>query len=150
MENLPSYARDTKHILNIINDIEWEEGIMLVTLDVTSLYTFITHENGLLALRTFVYKRPAELIKHTHMVVDMARLIMDINVFLFNGKWYQQLCGVAMGYRFASSYGNLFIGWFEAVHVWGPASVEWTDFILYWGYFIDDILMIWMGSEDAL
>lgn len=49
--NLPSYIKDTKHILSLITDVSWEQGMMLLTMDVVSLYTSIRHDTGIQALK---------------------------------------------------------------------------------------------------
>ena len=48
---VPSYIKDTGHFLNIIKDIHIEEKDLLVTMDVSSLYTNIKHEDGIEALK---------------------------------------------------------------------------------------------------
>ena len=55
-----------------------------------------------------------------------------------------------MGSRIAPSLANLFMVWFEAGHVRGPDSGICAEHILYWGRFIDDVLMIWAGTETQL
>ena len=46
--NLPSYIRDTKHFLNLIEQLPpLPPNALLVTADVTSLYTNIPHKEGI-------------------------------------------------------------------------------------------------------
>ena len=51
---VPSYIKDTGHFLIIIKDIHIEEKDLLVTVDVSSLYTNIKHEEGIEALKSWL------------------------------------------------------------------------------------------------
>ena len=44
---LPSYLRDSSHLLNIIRHLKVPPGSILATLDVTSLYTNIPNDEGI-------------------------------------------------------------------------------------------------------
>ena len=49
--NLPSYIIDTKHFLNLIEKhLSFPTNAFLVTVDVTSLYTNIPHDDGIAAI----------------------------------------------------------------------------------------------------
>ena len=48
-----SYLKDTGHFLNIIKDICIDEEDLLVTMDVSSLYTNIRHQDGIEALTSW-------------------------------------------------------------------------------------------------
>ena len=53
---VPSYIKDTGHFLNIIKDIHIEEKDLLVTVDVSSVYTNIKHEEGIESLKSWLIK----------------------------------------------------------------------------------------------
>lgn len=148
--NLPSYIRDTGHILSILGDIMWDPGMIMVTLDVVSLYTSIWNELGVKAISHFLAKRTASLWEHMQMLLAMTEVILQNIFFLFKEDWFRQTQGIAMGSRFSPAYANLFMGWLEEVMIWGPGGCHWNEHILYWGHFIDDCFMIWTGSGVEL
>ena len=48
LHNIPSYIQDTTHFLRILNSIDYlPDNALLVTMDVTSLYTNIPHDEGI-------------------------------------------------------------------------------------------------------
>lgn len=54
-ENLPSYVKDTSHMISLIEGLgRILEGTLLATFDVESLYTKIPHTGGLQALQHFL------------------------------------------------------------------------------------------------
>ena len=79
------------------------------TMDVKSPYTTIPNRDGLLALAHFLDKRPT-LQPPTHTLVRLAELVLTLNTFSFNGKFYKQTGGVAMGSRLGPNYACFFMG----------------------------------------
>ena len=144
---LPSHLRDTNHFLERLASIPspLPTGALLVTLDVTSLYTNIPHTAGLSALEYFLDSRPQPAIPTTAFLRDLAHNILTNNHFQFLGTFYHQRTGTAMGTRMAPSYANLFMGRLEANFLRDETLQP-----LCWLRFIDDIFMIWCHGEEAL
>ena len=96
--------------INFIENTIVPENIILVSMDVTSLYTNIPQEEGITTVCN-VYERfhnnkpPIP----THFLIDMLRLILKENSFQFNGKNYLQIHGTAMGTKMVVSFANLFM-----------------------------------------
>ena len=93
---VPSYIKDTGHFLNIIKTIEIEEEDLLVTVDVSSLYTNIRHQDGITALKHWLIEN-GTLTEKAEFFGVLAKLVLTSNYFTFNGKIYLQKQGTAMG-----------------------------------------------------
>ena len=77
---LPSYIKDTTHILNKLNNIcQLPNGVLLVTLDVTSLYMNISHKDRIQACSDFLDRRTNPTFKTTRLC-DLIRLILTITL----------------------------------------------------------------------
>ena len=144
---IPSYVKDTTDFLNklaIFNRLP--DNALLVTLDVTSLYTNIPHNEGIDACRYFLQKRTNKHIP-TETTCDLIRIILTMNLdFTFNSKHYLQKHGTAMGTKMAPSYANLFLGKFEHDALLNSPYQEPHK----WLRFIDDIFMIWTEGPKKL
>ena len=81
-------------------------------MDVKSLYTVIPNGDVLLALTHFLNKRHV-LQPLTRTLVRLAELALTLNTFSFNGNFYRQTGGVAMGSRLGPNYACLFMGHIE-------------------------------------
>ncbi|KAJ1191420.1 hypothetical protein NDU88_000736 [Pleurodeles waltl] len=61
VQELPSFVKDTSHFLQIIEKLNqtntFDDDTLLATFDVTSLYTNIPHDDGLMALSEALNKR---------------------------------------------------------------------------------------------
>ena len=110
VKTLPSYIKDTKHALQIFDQIRFSGSHkFILTMDVKSLYTVIPHCDGLEALKFFLNKRTI-LEPSTTTLIRLAELVLTLNNFSFDGEHYQQISGVAMGTKMGPSYANLFVG----------------------------------------
>ena len=101
---VPSYVKDTTDFLNKLTNLNTintlPDNAILVTLDVTSLYTNIPHSEGIEACRFFLRKRNDKHIP-TETLCDLIQIILNMNNFTFNNKHYLQKHGTAMGTKMA-------------------------------------------------
>ena len=142
---LPSYIRDTTDFINRLRRLPLlPPGTLLVTLDVSSLYTNIPHEEGITACEKFLNLRD-HLVPSTADLCHLIRLILTMNSFSFNGNYYLQIHGTAMGTRMAPSFANLFMGKLEREFLL-TQDVKPRE----WWRFIDDIFAIWTHGESLL
>ncbi|XP_068696876.1 uncharacterized protein [Montipora foliosa] len=113
VHKLPSYVKDTNDFLNKLITIgKLPSNSLLVTLDVSSLYTNIPHNEGINACDYFLRTDPHNTIP-TGTICDLIRMILTMNNFTFNDSHYPQIHGTAMGTKMAPSFANLFLGLFE-------------------------------------
>lgn len=142
----PSYLKDTKHVLNILREVEWKATYMLVTADVASLYTSISHSLGHEAVRHFLYRDSSISITQCNFVMELLDFSMEHNHFWYGGAHYLQTKGVAMGAKFAPSMANLFMAKWEEDVVLKDSPPQ----LVMWRRFIDDVLFIWDGDINSV
>ena len=134
------YIRDTIDFLLKLQDIGDLRGDeLLLTLDVSSLYTNIPNDEGTMAtLRALRRTRPDGIQPSNLSLVEMLAQVLSYNNFQFDGKNYLQVRGTAMGTRVTPSYANIFMNDFEERHVYSyhlqPVA---------WYRNIDDIFCLW-------
>ena len=145
----PSYLIGTKHFLQLIEALpKAQENTILVTADVTSLYTNIPHEEGINAAIQTIEAHRDLLPPHTPNSKVIKSLLLHIlkeNYFDFLDKHYLQIQGTAMGTKMAPPYANIFMANLER----GLTNIA-PQHISIWKRFIDDIFFIWTGSMDSL
>ncbi|CAJ0929381.1 unnamed protein product, partial [Ranitomeya imitator] len=146
--SLPSYVRDTSDLLQKVDGVVVEQGTILGSIDVEALYSSIPHSMGLKALEYYLRTRAVFFEKHSKFVVELMEFVLTHNYFLFNGKYFHQLRGTAMGCSCAPSYANLLLGWWEETVVFSGVEEWWTDKISAWYRYIDDVLVMWNGTAN--
>ena len=120
--------------------------VILVSMDVTSLYTNIPQEEGIdTVCREYeIFYRneppiPKQLLKWA------LRLILQENSFQFNGKHYLQTHGTAMGTKMAVAFSNIFMNKVET-EILSQSLFK----PLIWKCYIDDIFSLWTTNRDRI
>ena len=147
VKNLPSYVKDTTEFINQIEATKLPTHCKLASIDVSSLYTNIPHEEGIQSALYFLknnpdrYKYPEQ--PNPEILGELINLVLKHNVFEFDEKFYLQIQGTAMGTKMAPAYANLFMGRLETKLINKAPNLIHT-----WKRFIDDIFIIWTGSTE--
>ena len=150
VQQIPSYIKNTTHFLRILKTTNGHipSNSILESFDVTSLYTNIPHDEGisccLTALKKFYHNTLPLPLRHIKTMLDF---IMKKNYFLFDGNFYLQIHGTAMGTPCAPNYANIFMEDLET-RIISTAPGGRTPIL--WKRYIDDIYVIWTHSLDQL
>jgi hypothetical protein len=118
---------------------------ILCTMDVSALYTNIPHVDGISACRELLESTASPDSPSASFLCTLVNLILTLNFFQFNSKFWLQIHGTAMGTCMAPSYANIFMGWLEEKFL---ATVLFKP--LLWLRYIDDIFLIWTHGKDRL
>ena len=82
---------------------------ILLTLDVTNMYTNTDNKLGKEAIRYWLEKYP-ELIPRgipKEFILERLSTVLEFNTFTFSGRIYRQIKGVSMNTKLAPTYVNL-------------------------------------------
>jgi len=136
-----SYIQDTTDFLNKLASIDSiPPGSLLATMDVTSLYSNITHERDVQALKNRLSDE-----FNTSLILCLTQFIHEHNYFKFIGNMLLQVKGTAMGTRMALQYANIFLANSEERFLQSFPMKP-----LLYLCFIDDIFLLWPHGEKSL
>ena len=141
-----SYIKDTTDFINFIERKKLPQNTLLVTMDVTSLYTSIPQEQGMqivCAAYDKFYKSNAPI--PTRCLREMLRLILEENSFKFTNKLYLQRHGTVMGTKAAVAFANIFMAEIETQILRQSKHKP-----LEWIRYIDNIASLWVTSKDEV
>ena len=149
-----SYVKDSFHFLEMLpQNVDFESSF--VTFDVSSLYTNISHDLALEAISYWIDKHPEDLVESRfskEFVMKGIELILTLNYFVFDDKWYLQIKGVAVGTKVAVVLAILTVGYLEIKLYTILPNYFSNDYCLYiikwWKRFIDDCFILWKKSEN--
>ena len=117
---------------------------LLCTIDVVGLYPNIPHKEGLEALKIALEKRDDKTVS-TESLLELAKCVLENNVFEHNGSIFKQKQGTAIGTKMAPPYAILFMSYLEELLLDSfPLKPK-----VWWRY-IDDIFLLWEHGEDTL
>ena len=83
-------------------------------------------------------------IAATKVITTFLALILALNNFIFNSKFYFQIKGCAGGTISVPTYANLFMSKFKERYVYFLIKNKFNRYMR----FIDDIFMVWLKSEN--
>ena len=133
MKRVKSYVKNSTDLVNILESLQVPTNAYLITLDIESLYTNISHDEAIISfLRKFKH-HPKKVF-----LLDLLKFVLKNNVFKFDDLVFTQLRGVAMGTRLAPALATIYIGELEEDYIQSRLKKP-----LLWVRYIDDIFTIW-------
>lgn len=127
-----------------VQGLEIPQTALLVTGDVTALYTNMEIERSLEAVKQIFLEFPSAK-RPDQEILDLLEIALKNNDFEFAGRYFLQICGTAMGKRFAPALANIYLRNFDnrAQH----SSIGHPENYF---RFLDDIFFLWVGSVREL
>ena len=145
MQFIPSYIKDTTEFINKLASVKTiPPDVLLVTMDVTSLYANIPHVDGVDACSKFLNDHCVTDI-YTDVLYYLISFTLTHSNFVFDDHNYLQTSGKAMGTKMAPCFANLFMASIEQIFIDNSQLTP-----LFHVLFIDDISMIWTHGSDEL
>ena len=144
MQFIPSYIKDTTEFFNKLASAKTIPlDVLLVTMDVTSLYANIPHVDGVDACSKFLIEHCVTDIS-TDVLCSLISFILTHSNFVFDDHSYLQISGTATGTKMAPCFANIFMASIEQTFIDSSPLTP-----LFYVRFFDDIFMIWThGSEE--
>lgn len=154
IKHVKSYVRDDIDFLSHVPN-KIDKNAILVSFDVTNLYTNISHSLGIDAIEFWLNKYPELIHKRfsKSFILEGIKTILENNNFQFDGKFYNQIKGTAMGTKCAPTYATLVLGYLEEKLYTKLAELDeqFSDYIkAKWKRFLDDCFILWTKSYDEL
>ena len=137
----PSYIKDTYDFVNKIRTLHIPQNAILFTMDIDSLYTNIDIPQGIQTIKNIFQKHPDKK-RPDKELIRLLEINLTRNDFEFNGDFFLQIKGTAMGKKFAPAYANIFMAEWETSAL---AACEKKP--LYYYRYLDDIWGVWHHPE---
>lgn len=142
--NHASYLKDTYDFVFKIRNRSIPPNSLLVTGDVTALYTNMNIDRSIQVVREAFLRHP-DSTRPDDEIIELLDICLRRNDFFFAGKTFLQKCGTAMGKTFAPNLANLYL-----LHLdWCAVNGFSIKPLLFYRY-LDDIFFVWPGSRDDL
>jgi len=140
----PSYIKGTYHFVNKIRNTPIDASWLLITADVESLYTNMDLERILACVHEAFLENP-DPSRPSGAILRLLALTLYNNDFEFDGQFFLQICGVAMGRKYAPATANLYLKKFDKA-----AMHDFHIHPLLYSRFLDDIFGVWPGTRAQL
>ncbi|XP_047998166.1 uncharacterized protein LOC125235611 [Leguminivora glycinivorella] len=134
-----SFVKDSRHFIDILKEVTLEPDEIMVSFDVESLFTNVPVKECLEVVRR---KLSDSGMSETIMV--LLRNCLEGSYFLYRGKHYLQIDGVAMGSPVAPVLANIWMEHIEASVDLQPWAVK------LWKRYVDDVFCIMKGGKQEV
>ena len=142
-----TYKRDSAHVLEKLNTLTVKRNSLLIALDIVSMYTNCLQDEAIESVcdaldeaNSGLYTIPKPTKEHARCLLE---LIMKRNIFEFNGRFYRQKIGVAMGSECSPEVCDITLFKYEKDIIL-PRNPSIKCYMRY----RDDVLIVFEGSED--
>ena len=143
--HMPTVLRDSGELIQLLENTVLPDGdCFLVTGDVASLYPNVDTKKALIALDLLLREAGAP---ETPLLIQLARLVFENNYLSseFCPDIFHQKFGIAMGTPFSVTVANAFM-----YHHEKDIVDHYSQYLILYKRFIDDIFAIWCGPKDTL
>jgi hypothetical protein len=140
----PAYLKNTYDFLDKIRNQNILPTDILVTADVSALYTNMKLDRTMQCV-TEAFRQYPDRTRPDQQILELLDIILNNNDFTFNNQWFRQECGVSMGRAVGPSLANLYMVEFDRI-----AREGYHISPKFYFRFLDDIFFIWSGSLEEL
>ena len=171
MQKLPTFLRDTKHALQLIeekNETGIPENVNFLTADIEQMYPKVPWNLCETGVAEYLDSRRMEQGQpSTQNIIKCLRICQENNIFEFMNQLYRQTSGSAIGQKQAPSVACLGAGIIERKVLNQPREIVfntvqgrilskpaddpifWSvrDFVYWFKRFIDDVFCLFSGDE---
>jgi hypothetical protein len=129
------HIRNSEAFVQKLHDIRVNKADILVNFDVVSLFTKVPLDDTLQLLSGRFQRQTVDIIKH----------VLTSTYFLYNGSFYEQKDGVAMGSALAPVIANFYMEHFEKQAISSAAKKPTR-----WYRYVNDTFVVWHHGKDEL
>jgi hypothetical protein len=142
--------RDTKDLISRLESIATDlpEDCLLMTADVESLYPNIPISDAINRISREVYGPRVGMggdYCMEHAIKQLLDLVLNNHYVAHGTEFRKQVQGTAMGTNTGPPFANLFMALLEK-----PLMEKYSENLLLYVRYLDDILVIWKGGRDKL
>ena len=144
-----TFIQDTPDFLRKAEDFNnsgsLPENAIVVTLDVSALYTNMEKDESIEAVKNTLAEANYNDIS-IGFILWLLELMLDNNMFTFNDKLYKQIIGIAMGAKPAPLIADIFMSKVidDNIFKLGEENIK------FFKRFLDDLFLIYIGSTKQL
>ena len=140
----PAYLKDSYDFVKKIRNQSIPRNALICTADVTGLYPNMLISRSLQVVRDIFLSNP-DPSRPDEEIIRLLELSLTRNDFVFAERFFRQVCGTAMGKKYAPSLADLYL-----IELDTKACNGFHLQPLFYYRYLDDIFFVWTGSRAEL
>lgn len=149
-KSAPTYIGNSQELINILKTTKTNQNSIIITADITSLYTNIPTKTAIKHVTTMYNQhnlKNKQKLK-TNTIMTLLNNCLNNNIFTFDNQHFLQINGTAMGTTMAPTYANCYLKSLE--ESWKQRHPQFQQYILLFKRYIDDLILIYDNSNNDL
>lgn len=140
----PAFLKDSYDFVERVRGKRVPIDSFICTADVTALYPNMCIERSLKVVEK-AFKENPDPNRPDQAILKLLEISLKTNEFSFAGRFFKQICGTAMGKKYAPSLADMYMVEFDK-----KATGDYHLKPLLYCRFLDDIFFIWKFSLEEL
>lgn len=130
--------------INKIKTVKLKPNYKLVSFDIVDLYTNIPTDETLQLLRDNLHNNASISAQMIDELIDLLKVILMQNYFTFNGSFYSQDDGLAMGSPLSGLLADVYLNFYENTYLLN--NNIYANKIIFYSRYVDDTFIIFDGT----
>lgn len=139
-----SYIKNSYEFIDMVRNLEIPSEALLVTGDISSLYTNMHHDRIINCVKRIFSKFPDET-RPDEYLLELLQITLSNNDFEFHGRNYLQICGCPMGINYGPSLANIYLLEFDLM-----AMQYFKIKPMCYKRYLDDVFFLFVGTTLEL
>lgn len=138
----------TKNCIEFIDklkDIQIKPNFRIASFDIVDLYTNIPVQDTITILKSNLNEANIRSSEEINEITALLEVILNQNYFIFDGNYYIQKKGLAMGSPLSGLLADIYLNHYENTHMFSSANKLHNKIISYTRY-VDDTFIIFDGT----
>jgi hypothetical protein len=141
-------VKNTHELISKIKDVKIGNEDIFLSFDVVSMYTKIPVKETLNILKQKLTKNNNLTKNQVEDIIRLTKTATDQNYFQYNGKFYKQEDGLAMGSPLSGLLANIYMTELETEKIMNECN-PYRNKIVYWHRYVDDIICLYKGNSSS-
>ncbi|XP_050510523.1 uncharacterized protein LOC126887180 [Diabrotica virgifera virgifera] len=133
---------NSRQLVEKLQLVNLNPNIVMLSFDVSNLFTSVP-KNESISLVNSLLLNNSVTSNTTSSIINILKICLSQDYFVFNNNFYQQPDGLAMGSCLSPFLADVFMDHLESNHI--TKNPE----ILHWFRYVDDILVLISGNSDS-
>lgn len=142
--------KNREDLINKIQNIPCPNSHLLTSFDIKNLYTNIPVEETLTILEKNLKKTNHLDNDKITEIINLTKMTLSQNYFEYNGDFYTQERGLAMGSPLSSIMADIFLNHIENNYILNNQKNPLVKNIVYYHRYVDDILCLFNGNTRQI
>ena len=139
--------KNSIELANLLSNIDLPRNAKLISLDIDSMYTNVNRQTAFHSCHEVLKSHSNLSEAERKQYIDLAKFTTENNYFQFQDKFYQLNRGLAMGSPLSPLMSEIFMSKFDQLIC---ENEKWTKSIFFYRRYVDDIFLIWRGTDREL